>query len=78
VKELMLSIDRDLRHREVRVTQEGPIVNRRFGDWQLAYQGPSQFVGRPIASLHAAPRGATQNRDAARLVQMMWEFTQRR
>jgi len=75
---LMVSIGRDVRHRDVRVTLEAPIVNRRFGDWQLAYQGPSQFVGHRIASLHDRPPGAIQGQDAERLVQIMWEFTQRR
>lgn len=41
VEDLMASIRRDQRHRNLRILREGPLFERRFARWSLAYFGPS-------------------------------------
>ena len=49
VKELMVSINRDPRHTEITVIQEGAVAEARFAQWTLAYSGPSNFIDRTVA-----------------------------
>lgn len=45
VDELMRSIERDARHRDVRIVREGAVAARRFSGWSLAYAGPPALLG---------------------------------
>jgi hypothetical protein len=74
--QLMASILNDPRHSDVRVVSTIGIEERRFGDWWMAYSGPSIYVNRHIKPL--LDDGADQ-RDttvrAERLSALMREFT---
>ena len=49
--ELMVSIQRDPRHRDVEVVLTERLTARRFPDWSLAYSGPSAYIDRHIKAL---------------------------
>jgi hypothetical protein len=59
---LMADICRDRRHEEVQIVHHGPLAERRFNVWSMAYFGPSQFVAGHVTrllnnpSLSATPR----------------------
>jgi hypothetical protein len=63
VEELMASIRRDPRHRNVRVLREGPVPERRFTRWSLAYYGPSTLLGDLFAD--SGDSGETADRITA-------------
>jgi len=72
IEELMTSIERDPRHRDVEVLEVTDIQERCFAKWSLAYAGPSLFVDqhlRPLVEKRedvlASPR---------RLIDLMQEF----
>jgi hypothetical protein len=44
VAELMTSIERDARHRDVTTIGLAPIRERKFGDWAMAYSGTSPYL----------------------------------
>jgi len=48
VEEIRASIVRDTRHKAVITVMQCEIAGRAFGDWALAYVGPSPTVGRTI------------------------------
>ena len=73
VDELMLSICRDERHRHVTIVDRSQIVSRRFTNWQLAYQGPSTYVGRPIENL-VDSNGLSSSRDVERVYELLSHF----
>ena len=49
--ELMASIRRDPRHRDIRLVDLGGRVTRDFAGWSLAYSGESSHVSRAISLL---------------------------
>ena len=51
IDEMLQSIKRDPRHREIMVMDRSPLVNRRFKDWSMAYSGPSAFVSGFVTRL---------------------------
>lgn len=65
VEEIMRSILRDPRHRQVTVLEQGDLPARRFTGWALGYAGPSLFVQRTIArpvseALRGLPNGISE------------------
>lgn len=75
VEELMLSINRDPRHRDVDVIVVEDIERRRFPDWNMAYSGPSTFVDKHIRPLvEKRPDGGVENLAADMLIALMREF----
>ena len=52
--ELMSSIRRDRRHRDVRVLEVEAIAARRFASWSMAYVGPAALVEPRLAPLARA------------------------
>jgi hypothetical protein len=38
----------DQHHRDIIVLEDVPIAKRRFGNWAMAYAGPSAFVARTV------------------------------
>lgn len=72
---LMAYIHNDPRHRNVKVVDTTPISSRQFPDWQMAYQGPSQFVSRHVARLLHASDPSEQRRAAAWLTELAFEFS---
>ncbi len=74
VDALMASIERDSRHRDVRVIARDPVSKRRFPTWSLAYAGPSRFVTGYIARQIEIGASTSPMRDAAWLIEIMEEF----
>jgi len=65
----------DHRHRNVKVVDTTPINSRQFPDWQMAYQGPSQFVSRHVTKLLHASSPSEQRRAAEWLTELALEFS---
>lgn len=75
VEELMLSINKDERHRDVDVITVEEITERRFPGWALAYAGPSVFVDRHIRPLVEKDVGnGFEELAADMLISLMREF----
>ncbi len=49
IDQLKLKIRRDPRHTDIVTLSEGPISQRRFARWAIAYAGASQYVAQAIA-----------------------------
>lgn len=73
---LMARVTTDARHDQIIVVAREQIVTRRFGEWSMAYSGPSQFVARHVTQLLNGPTVPDQNRSAAWLNDLMWEFAE--
>ena len=71
---LMADICRDPRHDQILIVHQGPIAERRFADWSLAYLGPSQFVSRHVTRLLNEPSPAQHRRAVEWLNDLLWEF----
>ncbi len=76
VDELMLSIGRDPRHRDVDLVLRKPIPRRRFATWALAYAGPSTFVAGHVLAVADAPTDSTRSKYAERLIDTMSQFVE--
>ncbi len=76
VDELMASIGRDPRHRNVDVIFRRPLARRRFATWALAYAGPSTFVAGHVLAVADAPSEAARSKYADRLIETMSQFVQ--
>ena len=76
VDQLMASVARDDRHDDMIVVAREPIAARRFGDWSMAYSGPSQFVARHVTRLLADPSSLELGRSAQWLNELLWEFAE--
>ncbi|HEY0627457.1 MAG TPA: BLUF domain-containing protein [Allosphingosinicella sp.] len=78
VDELLTSIRRDPRHRNMHVVQAVEIAEREFPYWSLAYAGPSLYVDRhlrPLVEWRATGSGE-EGMQAQRLIKMMRAFAQ--
>lgn len=73
---LMASVSEDPRHEQIIVVSREPIAARRFGEWSMAYSGPSQFVARHVTRLMSDCAGAEQSRSADWLNDLIWEFAE--
>ena len=40
----MVRIGADLRHHNLKVLSDRPIISRRYADWSMAYRAPKDFV----------------------------------
>lgn len=76
IDHLMARIVHDRRHDSIMVVARRPIVARQFGDWSMAYSGPSQFVARHVTRLLTDPAASEQARAAAWLQDLLWEFAE--
>lgn len=76
IDHLMASVARDRRHDQLIVVAREPLVSRRFGQWSMAYSGPSQFVARHVTRLLANPAPPVQVRSVNWLNDLMWEFAE--
>ena len=74
VDALMESINRDARHRNVKVVNRTDIEEREFDLWAMAYSGPSYFVSRHIKPLLYPPKSTGQGDTATQLKDLMAEF----
>lgn len=72
---LMADICRDPRHEQLMIADRGPIAERRFPDWSMAYFGPSQFVSRHVTRLLGDCSLSERDRASGWLADLMWQFT---
>lgn len=71
---LMVSIERDPRHKVLKVFDRKEIKVQRFPYWGLAYAGPSNFVSDHITRLLASTQQASSKRDENSLTELIVEF----
>lgn len=76
IDRLMARIAKDPRHDQLMVVARQPIAERRFGQWSMAYSGPSQFVARHVTRLLTNPAPPEQGRSVNWLNDLMWEFAE--
>lgn len=77
IEDLMHRVSRDTRHHEIVIVEQGPLEQRRFDTWGMAYFGPSQFVSRHVTRLLNDPSPAERRRAADWLGELLREFTAR-
>jgi hypothetical protein len=75
INTVMAYIHTDTRHGNIMVVDKSPITRRLFADWQMAYQGPSQFVSRHVTRLLHAISQSDRKRAAEWLTELAREFT---
>ncbi|WP_298191021.1 BLUF domain-containing protein [Novosphingobium sp.] len=78
IEDLMHRVTCDIRHDEIVIVEQGPLEQRRFDTWSMAYFGPSQFVSRHVTRLLNDPSPAERRRAADWLGELLCEFTARR
>lgn len=76
VDDLMRSIGRDPRHRDIRPIFRRQQPQRLFDTWALAYAGPSTFVAGHVLSVVEAGEGPASQKAADRLVAILRQFVQ--
>lgn len=76
IDQLMACVVADQRHDTIKVVARHTIVARQFGDWSMAYSGPSQFVARHVTRLLTDPTASEQTRAAAWLNDLLWQFAE--
>jgi len=75
IAQLMGSLRDDVRHKKIVIIDQSPIQARRFGDWKMAYHGPSQFVSRHVVRLLNSPSHSEQQRATEWLTELAHEFS---
>ena len=70
IDELMASIMRDQRHKDIFVLETIALNERRFADWSMSYSGPSTYVAKHIEPLFDET-GGTNPTAIANLIRMM-------
>jgi len=78
IDEIMLSISRDRRHRNIVVLNVTEIECRRFRHWTMAYCGYASYVDRHVQPLIANPADAGAGLALRRLTDLMLEFARAR
>jgi len=73
VGEIMASIARDARHRDVTILDESPAKARRFSGWSLVYLGHSTFASATVERA-LAERGAADGFALHSLVKLLEEL----
>ena len=74
---LMRSLRADPRQTNIVVIEHVPLSKRRFSEWNMAYSGPSQFIGRQVSRVLNDPSPAELRRAAGWLIDVMLEFVAR-
>ena len=75
INALIASITSDRRHSEVNIVARDPLVARRFPNWSMAYNGPSQFVSQHVTRLLNDPSPAASSRAADWLAELLEQFS---
>lgn len=75
ISQLIASIMRDQRHTKVNIVARDPLTMRRFPEWSMAYNGPSQFVSRHVTRLLNDPASAESSRAADWLAELLAQFS---
>jgi hypothetical protein len=77
IDELLLSIRKDHRHRDIVVMDHRPLVARRFPDWSMAYSGPSPFVAGFVTRLLNASSQLEHREATTWLADLMSAFSRK-
>lgn len=64
----------DPRHENVRLLQRRPLFRRRFGNWPLAFVGPSRWVSRALAGHDLTAVDADDTSEASYLIDLILSF----
>jgi hypothetical protein len=76
IDDLMASIVRDPRHSGLRIVTRTQVQARDFGDWTMAYSGPSAYMNRHIQPLATeAVEGSENANRSRRLTTLMRRLT---
>lgn len=75
IEQLMIGIQQDPRHTDVRTVREEKDAFRRFKGWHMAYNGSSVFIARHVRVL-AASFAAPSDAHATRLMDLMTSLSQ--
>ena len=75
ISRLIASIARDTRHVQLNIVTRGSLAVRRFPDWSMAYNGPSQFVSRHVTQLLNDPSPSESSRAAKWLAEILEQFS---
>ena len=75
VGQLIASIANDPRHAIVNIVVRDPLTARRFPDWSMAYNGPSQFVSRHVTQLLNDRSPTEISRAADWLAELLEQFS---
>lgn len=73
--ELMAAIAVDPSHGEVNIILRGPLTERRFPDWSMAYNGASDFVSHQVTRVLNAPSPWESSRAADWLSELIEQFS---
>lgn len=71
---LLKAFERDPRHANLRIVDQGPVKKRKSAEWQMAYSGPSQFVARFVNRLIYADTPFARQKASAWLTELATEF----
>ena len=74
IDRLMGALRRDPRHDQLLIITQGAVEKRRFRNFLMAYNGPSQFVARHVTRLMNNPSPADHRRAADWLTELLHEF----
>lgn len=74
VHDLMASIARDSRHTRVEIVSCEAISARRFPDWNMVYDGRSQFVSQHLADVLTDQSSSERERATGALTRLIKEF----
>lgn len=73
---LMAKIETDERHERIEVLHETDIAERSFGEWSMAYAGPSTYLAEHLRPLLSQGSSDPRAPDAVeRLIIVMQEFS---
>jgi hypothetical protein len=70
INQLMISIQKDVRHTNLIIVREGENVARVFESWYMAYNGSSVLVARHVRAL-STPFAARTDAQVDRFIDMM-------
>lgn len=71
IAELMASIRRDSRHRDIFLIESGQSDRRRFAIWDMAYAGPSDLIAAHVDNLVAGELDSNDPLRAERMIRIM-------
>jgi len=77
VEELMMNICNDKRHTNIDIILDSPEQMPQFDEWDMAFAGPSSFVGNRVSALAeiaSASSRSIRQADAQIVVRLMQEF----
>lgn len=72
---LWTDLQADPRHEGLVLAKYGPLAERRFDGWSLAYSGPAHYVQSRVQLLFSAADPKRRDRAARRLAELMYLFS---